>query len=125
DAGSFVGAALFRQLVVEVVTSGRHFAEVLKHFQVEEMIGFLRLLQSKFGGTAPAVRLWPQISEAIGRAAKKCRHIGWDLFCCNGVDGDVPIIPPAVERVAREGEQQDKNCRENWPDANHLNAGES
>src|ERR1039458_5326929 len=89
--------ALLVELAIELVAALRQRIKPGHAFEVNEMIGLLRVLEGKLRRTAPAVGLWPQIGDLVYRRGppKELRHVDRNLLRRHAINVGVPLIPHA------------------------------
>src|SRR3984885_2051007 len=87
--------SLLVQLAIELIQPRRQRIEPRDAFQIDEVVGLLRILQSEFGRTAPPIRLRPKISDLKDRASQKSRHVRRNLLRRHAVDVSVSLVPPS------------------------------
>src|ERR1700678_4250844 len=86
--------AFFVELTIELVAALGKGIEPRHAFQVDEVVGFLGVLQRKLGRTPPPVRLRPQISNLCHRPPQKRPHVSRNFLPRHPVDGSMPLIAP-------------------------------
>src|SRR5581483_11157285 len=101
--------ALFVKLAIELVPCRGKFAKVRHPLQINVVIGLLGCLQRQFRFFAPAVRFWAEVGNASGRLAEELRHVLRNPLRRCAVDGDVPLVAPALRRRLKDDQQQQSN----------------
>ena len=66
--------ALLVELAIKLVASRRKWIEPGDAFEIDEVVGLLRVLQREFRGTAPAVRFRAEVGDLADGAAQEARH---------------------------------------------------
>src|SRR5207248_940985 len=106
--------------LIKVVAAGWQLTEALQALEIDEVIGFLRLLKLKFGLAAPPVRLRAEVGDARDSLPQEKRHAGGDSSRGGAIHCAMAFVAPGIQRQWNEGEADGEGERENAGAQFHL-----
>jgi hypothetical protein len=92
-SGLRVGTALVQHAVIVVAASNRVQIDV-EELELDEVVRLLGLLQAVLRVATPAIRLWPQVGQAVHRQAEEGGHILREVLGSHPVHQRVPFVLP-------------------------------
>jgi hypothetical protein len=102
-------SALLVKFAIKLVATSRQRVEPRDAFEVDEVVGLLRVLEGKLRRAAPAVGLRSKVGDLDHGAAQEARHGGRNFLRSDAVDGSMPLVPPRERSLAlnkNEGDQR-------------------